>query len=255
MKRILSVIFWVLWMIFFNIVTQVFSIILLLASFFIKNRRHLRIFVRIWGRIGIRMGFCTVEIKGKENMIDEPAMIACNHMSNLDVVVCEGYIPSYFLFLSKKEVFNVPIVGQLMRKLGHISIDRSRPKKAAMSLKKAIEIVKEGNQILIYPEGSRNPNPREMLPLKPGALLVARQGKVPIVPVILYGTSKILPVDKKFYFFPHKIIMNILPPIYPGDELHPATAETVKVEDEILEKLRLYLSKIYNEMADEMEKK
>lgn len=188
-------------------------------------------------------------------MIDGPAMISCNHLSNLDVIACEAYIPTYFIFFSKKEVFKVPVVGQLMRKLGHISVDRSKPKRAAMSLKKAIDIVKEGNKVLIYPEGSRNPNPREMMPLKPGALLVARQGKVPIIPIMLYGTSKALPVNKKFYLLPHKIILKILPPIYPGNELHPATANSVREEDEILEKLRKSLSQVYNDLADEMEKK
>ena len=242
-------------MILFNIVTQLFAATLLLLSFIIKKRQHLRNIVRLWGKIGIAMAFCKVEVRGKENMIDEPAMIACNHLSNLDVVVCEGYIPAYFLFFSKKEVFKIPVVGQLMRKLGHISVDRSKPKRAAMSLKKAIDIVKEGNKVLIYPEGSRNPDPRNMMTLKPGTLIVARQGKVPIIPVILYGTSKALPVNKKFYLFPHKIILKILPPIYPGNELHPATANSPREEDEILEKLRKNLSQVYNELADEVEKK
>jgi len=255
MKRILGFLFWLIWNILINILSYTAAIFLLIFSFFLTEKQGaiLRKIVSIWAKVGMALALSPVEVRGKENLSKDPVMVICNHQSTMDILTCVGYFPLDFLFFSKKEVFYFPVIGTLMKKMNYISVDRSNPKRAAMSLMRAIDKIKMNNRVLIYPEGSRNPDPRNLLSFKPGTLLLARRGKVPITPIIIHGTSTLWPINKMFYMWPTKIVMNILPAIYPGDPLHPSTAKSVAEEDEILEKLRATLSKSYNVLADELE--
>ncbi|MDH4200473.1 MAG: 1-acyl-sn-glycerol-3-phosphate acyltransferase [Spirochaetia bacterium] len=255
--RILGFIFWIYWMTVYNIITFSSAAIVLLLSMFMsmKSGSFLRKLVTIWSRLGFILAFSPVEVRGKENMLNEPSVIIANHQANLDVLLLAGYLPKDFLFVSKKEIFYLPFVGQLMKKMGYVSVDRKNLKRAASSIRHAIARIKENNRILIFPEGTRSKDPENLLPFKPGSLMIARQGKVPILPVIIYGTSKIHPRNKPFYMIPRRSVIQILKAIHPEDDLHPSKAKSVIEEDEILDKLRNKMNLVYRELANEMESK
>jgi 1-acyl-sn-glycerol-3-phosphate acyltransferase len=254
MKRIAGFIFWLLWMTVFNIITFASAGFLLIFTPLISKKYgwFIRYLVSIWSRIGFILGFCPVTVKGKENMKDEPLVIISNHQSTLDILLLAGFLPQDFIFFSKKEVFYIPFVGQLMKKMGYVSVDRRNPKRAATAIRHAIEKVKDNNRILIFPEGTRSHNPENLLEFKPGSLMVARQGKVPILPVVIYGTSNILPISMPFFMFPGRSVIQIMKPIRPEDPMHPSMAGSISEEDRIIEKLREEMNKVYREIADEM---
>jgi len=255
--RLFTFLFYILWMFLFNIITYTTAFLVLILSYILPDSMSpfIRWCVSIWSRVGFALALSPVEVRGRENLIDEAGLIICNHQSSLDILACSGFFPKDFLFFSKKEVFNLPFIGQLMKKMGYISVDRKKPKKAAASVLQALQKIKNQNNIIIFPEGSRNKNPKEMLPLKPGAILMARQGKVPILPVIIYGTKQILPDILGFYMKPTKVIMQILPAILPENPMHPIHCKSIAEEDLMLENLRGKLSEVYNKLANEMEQK
>lgn len=256
MKRVFAFFFWIIWMTIFNAITFTSAAIILSISIFM-TRKHgllLRKIVKIWSKVGFITAFCPVVIKGQENLINEPAVIIANHQSTLDILILAGYMPVDFLFFSKKEIFYIPLVGQLMKKMGYISVDRKNPKRAATSIRHAIDRIRQNNKVLIFPEGTRSENPKELLPFKAGSLMIARMGKVPILPVVIYGTSYILPINKTFYMLPHKTVIEILKPIHPADPLHPAHATTVAEEDQILVDLRDQMNMVYKKLGNELGK-
>ncbi|MDH4262927.1 MAG: 1-acyl-sn-glycerol-3-phosphate acyltransferase [Spirochaetia bacterium] len=257
MKRILAFFFWVIWMTLYNTITFSSAAIALVISIFLTEKHgfYLRYAVKIWSKVGFITAFCPVTIIGKENMVNEPSVIIANHQSTLDILILSGYLPLDFLFFSKKEVFFIPFVGQLMKKMGYVSVDRKNPKKAASSIRNAIEKIRLNNRVLVFPEGTRSDTPSDFLPFKPGSLIIARMGKVPILPVVIYGTSKILPVNKSFYMLPNKAVISIMKPIHADDPLHPANAKSIQEEDQLLDELRKKMNLVYKNLENELEKK
>ena len=254
MKRILGFLFWLYWFPTYNLISYIMAAVPVILAFFLSAKKFGWLFrkvVRLWAKIGYILAFSKVEVRGKEHLINDPSMIIANHQSTMDIMALGGYFPLDFLFFSKKEVFYIPFIGWIMKKAEYISVDRKNAKKAARSLKIAIAQVKQNNRVLVFPEGTRSADPSNMLPFKPGLLLIARWGKVPIIPVVIYGTSKMFPAKKSFFAWPHKIILQIMEPILPTDALHPAQAADARKEDEILERLRVKMVDTYRQLAKE----
>jgi len=256
MKRVAGFFFYVIWMIVIWVISLSWSLVVAIIRPFVPESKvyKLRVWMSVWSRMALKLAFSPVEVRGMEHMIEGPAIALSNHQSTMDIMVISGYMPLDFLFFSKKELFYIPLTGQTMRALQYIPVDRKSPKRAARSIRKGISEVKKGKSILVFPEGSRNVNPREVQPLKAGSLVIARHSKAPVVPVVIYGTNKILPINKKLYMLPHPVIVEFLKPIFPGDKLHPANAKTREEEDELLIQLRSLLGDAYNKIADEVEK-
>ena len=84
--------------------------------------------------------------------------------------------------------------------------------------------------------------------------MIARVGKVPILPVVIYGTSHILPMNKTYYMFPHKAVIQIMKPIVVDHPMHPSQATTVAEEDQNLDDLRNSMRTVYKNLIDELEK-
>lgn len=253
-KRILGFLFWLIWMAVFNAITFSAAAIVLVMSLFLteKHASFLRKLVMIWSRVGFILAFSPVEVRGLKYLVREPAVIVSNHQSTLDILILAGYLPVDFLFFSKKEIFFIPLVGQLMRKMGYVSVDRKNPKRAANSIRQAVTKIKANNRVLIFPEGTRSEDPQNLLPFKPGSLMIARQAQVPILPLVIYGTNKILPINKKFFMLPHRAVISVLEPIRPENPLHPSQAKSVADEDHLLENLRDKMNRNFQALANEM---
>jgi len=94
--------------------------------------------------------------------------------------------------MAKKELFYVPFMGWHLWTAGNFPIDRSDPRRTAKSLRRVIEGVRGGKSLAVFPEGTRTPNGR-LQEFKQGAFKVALRAGVPIVPVSIRGTFKLLP--------------------------------------------------------------
>ena len=85
----------------------------------------------------------------------------------------------------------VPILGQAMRLVGYIGIEKTEPRKAIESINRAVEKIHKGASVLIFPEGTRNAEGR-VQPFKKGGFVMAVDTGAPIVPVILRGSRSIM---------------------------------------------------------------
>ncbi|HHB76153.1 MAG TPA: 1-acyl-sn-glycerol-3-phosphate acyltransferase [Desulfobulbus sp.] len=155
-----------------------------------------QMYPRFWAKILTRIAGIRVRVTGMENIDPQATYVfAGNHCSQLDIYSFQGYFPHDFRWIAKKELFNVPIFGTAMRKVGFISIDRSHGRKALKSLTLAAERIAAGSSVLIFPEGTRSKDGR-LQPFKAGAILLAIRSGVPIVPVGFNNTCRLLPKGK-----------------------------------------------------------
>jgi 1-acyl-sn-glycerol-3-phosphate acyltransferase len=170
----------------------------------------------LWGKTLIRISGVTVETKGKENVPpNRPLIFMANHQSNFDILVLLAYIPVHFYWISKKEVFYVPLLGTAMKRAGYISVDRHNREKAIQSLDEAAQIIKNGKSVMTFPEGTRSRDGK-IRPFKKGPFYLALQSRVPIIPVSIIGSRAILP-RRSLRMHPGKITIIIDKPIDTAD--------------------------------------
>lgn len=133
---------------------------------------------------------------GEDNVpMDEPVLYIGNHRSFFDVVVTYARCPGLTGYIAKDGVNKVPIFRIWMKRLHCIFLKRDDMKEGLKVILKAIEYVKSGISICIFPEGTRNKdkdNPTSLLPFKEGSFKIAIKTGCKIVPMALIGTADIL---------------------------------------------------------------
>ena len=132
-----------------------------------------------------------IRVEGTEHIpATDGAVIACNHVSYLDFIFCGlGAQPAKRLvrFMAKKEIFANRIAGPLMRGMHHISVDRGA---GLASYREAVERLKAGEVVGVFPEAtiSRSFTVKD---IKSGAVRMAAEAGVPVVPMALWGTQRL----------------------------------------------------------------
>ncbi|MGB8508953.1 MAG: lysophospholipid acyltransferase family protein, partial [Pyrinomonadaceae bacterium] len=155
------------------------------------------------------------------------------HASYMDIPVMLGYLPAQLRIAAKREVFQIPFLGWHMRRAGHISINRGSTAEAVESLRRATDGICDGVCAFLFPEGTRTRD-GSLQPFKKGGFKLAIQARVPVVPVSIIGTGRLLPRDS-IIFRPGPVEMYIGPPI-PTDGLDDADPSAImqSVRDEML---------------------
>ncbi|MBR2115616.1 MAG: 1-acyl-sn-glycerol-3-phosphate acyltransferase [Alistipes sp.] len=180
------------------------------------------------------------KIEGLENIDKKKSyVIVINHNSMVDILALY-FLPLNFRWVSKREVFRIPYVGQLLTIHGDIAIDRS---KGADSMRKVTEDGKmwigRGASIAMFPEGTRSKS-GEIGRFKQGAFALAKEAGVEILPVVMHGTRTVL---NKFYLvnWRNALKVSVLPPI---------SAEEVAATPmpELMEKTRTMMCEKYNQL-------
>ncbi len=130
---------------------------------------------------------------GKEKIpTDRPVLFVGNHRSMLDVVICLSVIPFPVGFISKIELEKIPLLRMQMRDINCLFLDRKDDRKALKVILRAIELVKGGQSMFIFPEGTRSKEEGVFLPFHAGSFKIATKAKAPVVPVTIVGTGDIL---------------------------------------------------------------
>jgi 1-acyl-sn-glycerol-3-phosphate acyltransferase len=124
----------------------------------------------------------TVEVRGAEHLRpNEALIIVSKHMSDLDAIVIFHHLPD-MTALAKKELFRVPVIGLLLRKLDIVRIDRQSGQ-AHQEMPRVIRAIREGKRpLVVFPEGTRT-LPGQHRPLKSGAYYLQEDGSLPVVPM------------------------------------------------------------------------
>ena len=146
-----------------------------------------------WARVN---GFVTpmwVEVKGREKI--EPGVsyvVVANHLSHYDIYVLYGWLGLDIKWVMKKELERVPLIGWVCKSMGHIFIDRRDSKNAVVTLNDAKATIQGGTSVIFFPEGTRSDD-GSLGEFKKGAFRFAHDLGLPILPVTIKGTRKILP--------------------------------------------------------------
>ncbi|AXJ01344.1 1-acyl-sn-glycerol-3-phosphate acyltransferase [Cyclonatronum proteinivorum] len=145
----------------------------------------------------------------------KPGMIRiANHQSFLDMPLL-ATLPVNMKWVSKKELFKIPIVGWLMYSAGHISVDRGS-KGAAKSLLKMKAPIKDGTSVMIFPEGTRTRD-GNLKPFKKGAFHASIDNQFPIQPLVVEGTFDCIKPDTWEMNLRGDLHVSVLDPVYPAD--------------------------------------
>lgn len=170
----------------------------------------------IWAFLNAKLTPVFVKISGKENIDKEQSyVVVSNHLSHYDIFLLYGWLGIDFRWVMKKELRNLPVFGVACEKMGHIFIDRSDTKKAISSINNAKKKIADGTSVLFFPEGTRSPN-GNLGVFKKGAFKLALDLGIPILPVTVSGTNKILPPGT-LDLLPGQASMVIHPPININD--------------------------------------
>jgi 1-acyl-sn-glycerol-3-phosphate acyltransferase len=142
-------------------------------------------------RAGLKIAGVKVRVEGLENVPARPCVFASNHVSNLDAIAEVPFIPRRVAILAKKQVFRIPILAIGMRMTQIIPVDRDDKEAAAAAVSKAIEYLRSGVSFLVYPEGTRSRDGR-LRAFKSGTFVMAIEAGVPVVPISLIGTQRLM---------------------------------------------------------------
>jgi 1-acyl-sn-glycerol-3-phosphate acyltransferase len=136
---------------------------------------------------------------GRENVPSEGGIIfAPNHVSFADPPAVGCGCNRQVHYMAKKELFEVPVLGFLIRSVGAFPVKRGTADRTA--IRKAIEIVENGGCICMFPEGTRSKD-GNLQQAESGIGMVALKSRGTIVPVALIGTEKMLPYHSFFFHF------------------------------------------------------
>ncbi|HAR64107.1 MAG: hypothetical protein DKM50_12865 [Candidatus Margulisiibacteriota bacterium] len=145
---------------------------------------------RVWAQHLLRLAGITVTAEGLENVpMDQTCIFVSNHQSMIDIFICFGYIPKYIGFFAKKSLFSIPYYGWILKISGSIPIDRSDAKKDFSTLESAAQKIKQGQDLIIYPEGTRSGKP-QLNSFKRGCVVLASKSQAVIIPTAIKDSYK-----------------------------------------------------------------
>ena len=178
-----------------------------------RNDRIAGNMVRWIFRVLLKITGSTVTVSGKENIPDEPVLYVGNHRSYFDVVTGYACTDGCCGFVAKKEMEKIPLLSSWMRLISCLFLDRQNVKEGLKTILAAIDMVKNGTSVWIFPEGTRSQT-EEMLEFKEGSMKIAEKSGCAIIPVAFKGTDDVF--EKHVPFIrPANIQIQFGEPIYP----------------------------------------
>lgn len=158
---------------------------------FYRGGRVVQFCANIWGRLNLLTSGVKLQISGLENIIkDKPQIFMSNHQSIYDIFALIT-LPLYFMWIAKKELFRVPILGWAMALAGCVSIGKFNPRNTLGGMDYVHTKTQRGASIIIFPEGTRSYDGM-LQSFKKGGFTLAMRAKIPIVPITLIGTGKVM---------------------------------------------------------------
>ena len=143
-------------------------------------------------RVALFLSGVKVTVIGEENIPkDKPVLYVGNHHSIFDVLVTYIRVPGLTGFVAKKEIEKIPVLRTWMRHLNCLFLDRKDIRAGAKMIIDAVQKIKSGISIFIFPEGTRSKDEDVTLPFHEGSFKIATRANCPIVPVILTNTNRI----------------------------------------------------------------
>jgi len=149
-----------------------------------------------WARSLVLAAGVKVRITGLKNVPKEgPVLFVSNHQSNFDIPVLMGCINKPKAFVAKIELARIPVISSWMKNIGCVFMDRADIRQSLKVMNQAAEIIKAGQSMVIFPEGTRSRS-EHTAEFKKGSLKLADKAGAPVVPVTVNGSYKIMEANK-----------------------------------------------------------
>ncbi|MCA9735116.1 MAG: 1-acyl-sn-glycerol-3-phosphate acyltransferase [Deferribacteres bacterium] len=175
----------------FSLATVFFGSLAVVLSLLVNPVVGSRIAGTLWARVSMWLTFSRVEVLGREKIDPlQSYVVVANHPSAFDIFLIYGRLGLDFKWVMKKEVRNYPVIGYACEKLEHIFIDRSNTEIAIETLHAAESKIKNGVSVMFFPEGTRHARIGQF---KKGAFRMAMDLSLPVLPVTIVGSEKIIP--------------------------------------------------------------
>ncbi|MEW6200954.1 MAG: lysophospholipid acyltransferase family protein [bacterium] len=195
------------------VATIFFGTLAIFLSTVISQRAGSVIGGTCWARFISFITPMLVSVSGLENINRKLSyVIVANHQSFYDIFVIYGWLRIDIRWVMKMELRKVPFLGAASEKVGHIFVERTDSKSSRAALEKVKERMKPGTSVIFFPEGTRSVS-GELGEFKKGAFHFAFDLSLPILPVTIIGTEKILP-PATMNLFPGRARMIIHPPVH-----------------------------------------
>jgi 1-acyl-sn-glycerol-3-phosphate acyltransferase len=172
--------------------TIVLSLFALFIALFGDRQETIHRIGRLWARMHLGAAGIDIRLRGLDRISSPPYVFMCNHQSALDIYALLAKLPLSFKWIAKRQLFAIPVFGWAMKKAGYISIDRENAREALKAIEEASRRIREGTNIIIFPEGTRSADGK-LLPFKKGGFTLALRAMVPVVPIGIYGSSALQP--------------------------------------------------------------
>ncbi|MBF4547940.1 1-acyl-sn-glycerol-3-phosphate acyltransferase [Corynebacterium afermentans subsp. lipophilum] len=193
-----------------------------------------------------------VTVIGAENLPAESgALLAGNHTGYADFILMGTgpYLHGERLvrFMAKKSVFDVPVLGWLLKLMKHVPVDRAH---GGASIAPAVQMLREGNLVGIFPEATISRS-FELADFKTGAARIAHQAGVPLVPCVMWGSQRIWTKDLPKHFRDVPVIVRYGEPVHLTGDAEADTAELKRQMQSLLDASRSEYASLYTDGAGE----
>lgn len=221
---------WALWGLISFVTTFLIIFLPSMIAYLIPGKKGQSYFIavsRVWMNIWLALIGCPVSISGREYFEKgKTYVVVFNHNALLDVPLSAPYVPGANKTIAKSSFAKVPLFGWFYSK-GSVLVDRKSEISRRRSFEEMKKVLATGMHMCLYPEGTRNRTAEPLKVFYEGAFKLAAESRKDIIPCIITGTKKAMPVHKKFYLLPQKLTMHFLPPVSSQTEAPKALRQKV----------------------------
>ena len=189
-------------------------ILFIIATVAIPNGKQLATkLYKLFGWMGLKMVGINLTVSGLEKIDKNKSYVVVgNHPSTLDIFTHIYGLPISIRFLTKSELFRIPIFSRVLKILGLPRIDRDSTSLDLNKINDSIQsVINDGNSIMVFPEGKRS-NQKKLLPFKKGAAHIAKDFNLPILPIVSHNAHNLM-IKGKVWFISGDIHLDVLDPV------------------------------------------
>ena len=219
-----------------TVVTIPLASLTMLIAMIRSNARAIDSVIRLWALLIVKAAGIKLRTENTESVDRKQRYILiANHYSYFDIPCIFVAIPQPIRFMAKISLFKIPIFGWAIGRAGFIPIDRKNRKTAVKSFEKAVDRIRKGNTVVVFPEEGRS-RERAMRPFQRGGFLLALRSGLPILPVAIDGTFDVYSARAR-WVKPGPVTIKVGTPI-------PTEGLTVRDKDRLLEETHAQITKM-----------
>lgn len=193
------------------LVFVIFALLALIVTVLVPSTRWRHELAAAAARGIFTMTGTAPRITGLENIPDGHCVVVANHASYADGILLKGFLPARFSFVIKGEMRAIPIAHFLLRRAGSHFVERFAMQGSSRDARRIVKAAQKGQSLAFFPEGTFRSEPG-VGRFHAGAFVAAVRGRMPVIPVAIAGTRKLLPAHRAWPW-PSRLQVDILPAI------------------------------------------